>query len=88
MSNEDGTPKLLNMNGLADSLKVVKGFLNKSLKAGIFESFDETNLVKVSLDNLTLAIETLNVHQAKYLEERNKSTTPPAKNPVKKSEDA
>ena len=67
--SEDNTPKLLNMNGLVESVKVVRACINKALKSGAFDNLDEVYLSKVALDNLDTAIQSLNIHQEKYLEE-------------------
>ena len=70
MSDENTNPKLLNMNGLVESMKVVRLCINKALKAGAFDNVDDVYLSKVALDNIDTAIQSLSVHQERYIEEQ------------------
>ena len=72
MSNTENLPKLLNINGLVESAKVVKACLNKALKSGAFDNLDEVYLSKIACDNLETSIQSLNFHQTKYIDEQKK----------------
>jgi hypothetical protein len=73
-NNDTNEVKLLNINGLVESLKVLKIVLNKSVKSGVFDNLDDSYVAKVSLDNMESAIKSLNVHQTKHLEEAESKT--------------
>ncbi len=72
MSDDNTTPKIMNMNGLVESIKVVRVCLNRALKAGAFDNIDEVYLSKVALDNIDVAMQSLSVHQERYLEKQRK----------------
>jgi hypothetical protein len=71
MSEENNEVKLLNINGLVESLKVLRVVLDKSVKNGGFDNLNDSYVAKISLDNMEIAIKNLNTHQAKYLENNN-----------------
>ena len=67
MSNNNDEIKILNVEGLVQSLKVLKEVLDTAVKNGNFNNIDSAYLAKQSLDNLETTVVVFNNHQQRYI---------------------
>jgi hypothetical protein len=67
MNNNNDEIKILNVEGLVQSLKVLKEVLDTAVKNGNFNNIDSAYLAKQSLDNLETTVVVFNTHQQRYI---------------------